>query len=83
MKVRLSESLRFLQRLVFLVIVFVSYSRNKLIKFNTSSIRCNVSFTFHYYLLAKLFTKAQNIASIYITTENVLARYDNYLSKTL
>ena len=31
-----------IQRIAFLVIVYVSYSRNKLIKFDTSSIRCNV-----------------------------------------
>ena len=36
-------------------------------------------FTFHYYLLTKLLTKAQNTVSTYITAENVLVRYDSYL----
>ena len=46
----------------FLVTVFVLYSRNNC---DTFSIRCNVChFTFHYYLLAKLLTKAQNTISI-------------------
>ena len=42
MKLRLSKSSRLLHRILFLVIVFVSYSRKKLIKNDTSSIRCHV-----------------------------------------
>ena len=39
------------------------------------------TFTFNYYLLTRLLTKAQNTVSSYITTENVLVRYDSYLPK--
>ena len=42
MRLRLSKSSRLLQRMAFLVRVFFSYSRNKLIKFDTFSIWCNV-----------------------------------------
>ena len=59
-KLRLSKSSRLLQRIAFLVIVFVSYSRQKLIKFDTSLIWCNVCHS----ISARLLTKAQTIVSI-------------------
>ena len=42
MKLRLNKSSRLLQRIAFIVLAFVPYSRNKLIKFDTPSITCNV-----------------------------------------
>ena len=45
MKLRLGKSSRLLQRIAFLVLVFVSYSRKKLIKFDTSLILYNVCYS--------------------------------------
>ena len=67
----------------FLVVVFVSYSRNKLILLRYD-VMCAIQ---------QLLTKAQNTVSTYIkgnfkfpwyiTTENVVVRYDSYLPKAL
>ena len=86
MKLRLSKSLRLLQHITFIVIVFASYSRNKLI--NLILLQYNVMCTIH-----QLLTKAQYTAYTYIqgnfkfpryiTTENVPVTNDGYLPKAL
>ena len=86
MELRLSKSLRLLQHITFIVIVFASYSRNKLI--NLILLQYNVMCTIH-----QLLTKAQYTAYTYIqgnfkfpryiTTENVLVTNDGYLPKAL
>ena len=86
MKLRLSKSLRLLQHITFILIVFASCSRNKLI--NLILLQYNVMCTIH-----QLLTKAQYTAYTYIqgnfkfpryiTTENVLVTNDSYLPKVL
>ena len=86
MKLRLSKSLRLLQHITFIVTVFASYSRNKLI--NLILLQYNVMCTIH-----QLLTKAQYTVYTYIqgnfkfpryiTTENVLVANDSYLPKAL
>ena len=81
MKLTLSKSLRLLQHITFIFIVFASYSRNKLI--NLILLQYNVMCTIH-----QLLTKAQYVAYTniqgnfkfprYITTENALVRNDIY-----
>ena len=78
MRLRLSKSSRLLQRVAFLDLVFLSYSRNK---FHTCSIRCDACpsspsiICVPCYLLTKLLTKAPSKVRICITTEKALVRF--------